>query len=271
MVPRYKGPKPEMKFTLFSNTPRIVMFHNVNFAGQAEPIASRKQLRLASIEPFPSELNRIFPSFFSSTSIFSMGRTRKKLKRNITGLRNQPKASPIPQILDEGKFPDSAEPHIEVTDPNVDEIPGPDEVLAAHPDNARVLCDEEEITECGDEAHSGEDPEGKTCRRSLRVRQFSLAIHCEDDPRDGDWVPPKLYKKHRQAKKGSEWLLIVRKKKAYFLLLMKAVLKPIIRALILHACLTDSALVSECFGLTKLALMMLAFIHIRKLEVTVDQ
>lgn len=138
-----------------------------------------------------------------------MGHTQKKAKCNITRLRNQPKASPSPQLPDEGKFPDSAEPVIEMTDPqwNDDEILEYNEALTAHPDDARVHWNEEEVSECGDEdeniVHSGDDLEGETCRKGLQVRMFSLAIHCGDDPRDEDWVPPKLRKRHR-AKKGSE-------------------------------------------------------------------
>ncbi|KAF9441615.1 hypothetical protein P691DRAFT_799222 [Macrolepiota fuliginosa MF-IS2] len=110
---------------------------------------------------------------------------RKKVKRNTCGLRDQ--STP---------FQDTNEPGGDgPCDGNGS--PAGQEPEISHPDDIRPCWSEEDLD---DDMGYMDDPgiDDEMCRSGLQVRMFMLAMEFGDDPRDEDWVPPKL--RRRKAK-----------------------------------------------------------------------
>lgn len=137
----------------------------------------------------------------------------KKQKRNITSLQNQPKAA--------SHVEESVDVNIKATEtpsnPAMADINGqsdnkaPDEGWDAHVKfDSNKPCwefdsDKEESESEEDEDGNVEDEvteasEGDWRNEGLHVGLMVLAIEIGDDPRDEDWFPDELRRKHRECK-----------------------------------------------------------------------
>jgi hypothetical protein len=134
---------------------------------------------------------------------------RKKLKRNISGLKNQPPTTSGNDSLKENVLPTNSEPNIDTTS---EQAPCQSEGLAEgsdshrentlnthyHPDDIRPHWEEEEVEADHVMGFMDEGIEDDICRKGLQIKMLALAMSFGDDPRDEDWIPPKL--RYRKAK-----------------------------------------------------------------------
>lgn len=110
---------------------------------------------------------------------------KNKLKRNITGLRNQSQVAPSSQKqVHEGPQPSVQEP---TKKNNVLEAPKDPDVIKPYWAGEE---DENELEDGEDTVGMGE--ERWMDREGMQVAMMMLAADCGDDPRDEDWVPPRL-------------------------------------------------------------------------------
>ena len=138
----------------------------------------------------PSLCNTVFPQM-----------AKKKIKRNITGLRNQPKAVPSVENKDaELSISNSSETQYvshEQTDLDEEEKPRWDA-----PDTEDDIGSEHEqdfLDHDGKEEQRSGVNVRKYRKYGLYVAPMRTAIHAGDDLRDEEWVPRK---KLRKEKKG---------------------------------------------------------------------
>lgn len=132
-----------------------------------------------------------------------MGR-KPKQKRNISGLRNQPKAptpplqsSPTPE-----PSPESRKTRVEDVEEDVEWSP------QTRFDSSKPIWDEED--ESSDEQENVSSPDGdigtveewgewnELAQDGLHVNLMKLAIENGDDPRDEDWIPQSLRRKRKK-------------------------------------------------------------------------
>jgi hypothetical protein len=134
----------------------------------------------------------------------------KKQKRNISGLKNQPK--PLPE-------PSSTEPLVvePSSESNTAERVGSDleddedqDLGLKCPDSSKLLWradddEEEPMPEGKGDSESGIedwDTHQELEDKGLYIMLMNLAVDNGDDPRDEDWVPEDLRRKRRRKKKG---------------------------------------------------------------------
>lgn len=137
-----------------------------------------------------------------------------KKKRNITGLRNQPKLTPSHveqpiQIRSNLDLPESSD--AQATDPELDEEEWCPNLQF---DSSKVewdASDTEDDVYSEDEQDFLDGKEGEWPRVNVRryrndglyIALMRAAIRAGDDPRDEDWVQKKTRKKLRKEKTGA--------------------------------------------------------------------
>ena len=136
-------------------------------------------------------------------------RSKKRQKRNISGLKNQSK--PIPESLSTdtlvveplSNIQKQQSPDLEDSAKSED-----DELGLRCPDSLKPLWrvddDKDELMQKDEDSESetdGWDSQQELGEENLYIKLMSLAIDNGDDPRDEDWVPEGLRRK-KQEKKG---------------------------------------------------------------------
>jgi len=151
---------------------------------------------------------------------------RKKVKRNISGLRNQPKATaPEPDTVDECQH--EAQPS-NVAEPSRDGTEGDQrELVGVEPGDDDMDDKDSDVDEkwdthlrlgstkpCWDEDSEDEYIGEVGCgmediaNEEFQAKMVALAVELGDDPRDEDWIPESLRRKHQHVKKGELTLSI---------------------------------------------------------------
>ena len=138
----------------------------------------------------------------------------KKLKKNITGLRNQSKkkiVSHVKEASNNGTKATEVPSTHPVTHTDFDEQPNNDEECDAHIElDSNKLCwepasddeDEEEVSEEEDTDNENGDVEvieagtDEWRGEALHVSLMVLAIEIGDNPQDEDWIPDSLRRRH---------------------------------------------------------------------------
>ena len=135
---------------------------------------------------------------------------KKKLKKNITGLRNQSKSSShVEVVLDDSTKAAETPSTCPVIHADLDEQSDNDKGWEAHIHlDSNKLCwkpdDEDEVSEEEDSDCEKGDVEDEVIEageddfrtEALHVKLMVLAIEIGDDPRDEDWIPDSLRRKH---------------------------------------------------------------------------
>ncbi|KAF9457874.1 hypothetical protein BDZ94DRAFT_1313815 [Collybia nuda] len=129
-----------------------------------------------------------------------------KQKRNITGLRNQPRAIPdlpmqpplTPVVISEGTQ-NQINPELEDhRDEDCEEGP-----VKSYQDSLKSTWEEEDKGKVEAEIIDEEDTEEEFNSDRLYVKLMNLAMENGDDPRDENWIPENLRRRKKQ-KKGIE-------------------------------------------------------------------
>ena len=119
------------------------------------------------------------------------GRKSKKQSQNLSGLINQPKASPAPS----GSSYNPTPPQSSAPSPGGDGCESDDDAdleLLIHFDSMKVsLQHEDEHTDLGDDGDDEALEEWSGCH-SPDVADAMLAMIHDDDPTDLDWMPSRM-------------------------------------------------------------------------------
>lgn len=124
----------------------------------------------------------------------------KKLRRNISGLRNQ-NSTPTNNVQESKHSQDHSPetPPDDVTDSDVEWQPHM--FLDSLKSNlqAEDLSDNESVKDGDDmEEWDSNEQDLRLGSAGLQAMMMKLSIHLGDDPRDEDWVPPKLRAKREK-------------------------------------------------------------------------
>jgi len=166
------------------------------------------------IESFPHKKNFDFQlSHFILTRLSLMA----KKKRNITGLRNQPKLTPshvesvppisnsdLPQCSD-AQAAHSLDPDEEEWCPYLQFDSSKPEWDASDTEDDVDSEDEQDFLDSKEEQRPGVNTR-RYRNDSLHIALIRTAIRAGDDLRDEDWVPKKVRKKLRKEKTGAQQL-----------------------------------------------------------------
>jgi hypothetical protein len=137
-----------------------------------------------------------------------------KKKRNITGLRNQPKSTPshvestdVPPIsnsdLPQSSDAQAADPDEEEWCPNLQFDSCKPEWDASDTEDDIDSEDEQDFLDSKEEQRPGVNIR-RYRNNGLYVALMRTAIRAGDDPRDEDWVPKKVRKRLRKEKPGTQ-------------------------------------------------------------------
>jgi hypothetical protein len=129
-------------------------------------------------------------------------RHSKRQKRNISGLKNQPKPIPEPSSTESPVVEPTSTIQEQLSLDPEDTAENADEDLGLRcPDSLKPLWraddDDEGCMQAGEELEDG----WELREENLYIKLMTLAIDNGDDPRDEDWVPRGLRRK-KQGEKG---------------------------------------------------------------------